>query len=115
MHGDDTLHDQDVVQILRHIEERLAMMSSRPVKTPGDWLTVGEAAAELKLSKDTIQRLIAAGSLKAAQIATPNGSIRRRYRIRREWLEELMTPRNDATRSKQRRCPRNDSPIDFIG
>ena len=49
-----------------------------------DWLTVDEIAAELKISKSIVYRLIRNGELEAVDLVATNGKIARKghYRIK---------------------------------
>ena len=117
-------HSQDaapsITDVLVQIEEHLAALREDRVAPSPDWLTVEEAARHIRLSRDTIERLIGSGQLKAAAIETPKGRGRRsRYRIQREWLDEFMQsrtrPNAASERSPARRRRRFKAPHDFIG
>ena len=62
-------------------------------------LTIPEAAAELKCHRDTVYQLIAAGQLKAVDIAVRVGT-RTKTRVRRDDLIEFIDTR---TRTAPRR------------
>lgn len=72
-----------------------------------DYLTVKEAAAELKVGVETIRRLIRSGELRATSLEAVPG--RAGYRIRRTDLEALLEARarggtqNDPERNAQGR------------
>lgn len=53
---------------------------------PDPWLTLQEAAAELKLSDQTLRLAVSQGRLRAARV---NGN-RGPYRIRRSWLDAYL-------------------------
>lgn len=57
-----------------------------------DWLTVGEIASELKVSKSIVYRLIRHGELEAVNIVATNGKIPQKghYRVRRSSLNEYL-------------------------
>jgi len=75
-------HTGDLTRVLTHIEEHLAALRAERARSLEDWLTVEEVAKALKLSRDTVERLIGSGQLKAAAIDTPRGRGRRsRHRI----------------------------------
>lgn len=52
--------------------------------TPDPLLTVGEVAAEARISKQTVSRLIISGKLKAENVGA---GTTKHYRIRRSWLD----------------------------
>ena len=51
--------------------------------SPGEWITPEELAAELKISKTGVYRLIKNGEIPARRLG-------RVYRIRREWIDSLQ-------------------------
>ena len=57
-----------------------------------DWLTVEEIAAELKISKSIVYRLIRNGELEAVDLVNTNGKIARKghYRITRSSLNQFL-------------------------
>jgi excisionase family DNA binding protein len=60
---------------------------------------VQDCARELDVSRDTIERLIGAGALQAVAIRTPSGrGRRRRFRIKREWLERFLLEQCEGSR-----------------
>ncbi len=80
-----------------------------------DWLTVDEIAAELKISKSIVYRLIRNGELEAVDLVDTNGKIARKghYRITRASLNQFLESRkvrplpNQVTHpSRSRRLPR---------
>ena len=111
--------DREVAQTLQRIEQHLAAMREAQRTSTREWLTVQDVADELRVSRDTIERLVASGQLKAAELRTLAGlGRRRRYRIRREWVEEFLVgsipPQPPETGPSERR--RNHRPQhDFIG
>ena len=60
--------------------------------TNNDWLTVRDAAAQLRVGRRTLDRQIRAGRLKAARV---NG---RDLRIHRSWLEDRASKQSDPTK-----------------
>lgn len=114
------ISDERLAEVLERIEEHLSSMRSDQVKSPHDWLTIEEVAEELRLSRDSIERLVGSGQIKAAAIDTPRGKGRRsRFRIRREWINEFMQTRvrgsTPAARSMPHRQRRSRTDHDFIG
>jgi excisionase family DNA binding protein len=109
-----------MVQALEKIEQHLAFLRTNQQCGISDWLTISEAATELKVSEDTIQRLVGYGKLKAAEIETPMGKgQKKRHRIHRDWIKEYMvsnvkqvsiTPVVSRTHSPRRQKGK----IDFI-
>ena len=80
-----------------------------------DWLTVEEIAAELKISKSIVYRLIRNGELEAVDLVDTNGKIARKghYRITRSSLNQFLESKkvrplpNQVTHpSRSRRLPR---------
>jgi len=57
-----------------------------------DWLSVDEIAAELKISKSIVYRLIRNGELEAVDIVDSNGKIAQKghYRIARSGLNQFL-------------------------
>ena len=118
--GDNLNNATDVRELLEQIEEHLAALRAGRTSPEKEWLTITEVADELKVSRDTIERLIGSGQMKAASIETPKGRGKRsRYRVRRDWMEDFMLSK---TKSEQRtprqnhcRRPRLKLPYDFIG
>ena len=122
MSGDPQAEDlsiDDTAPILRRIEEHLAAIRQQQESRSRTWLTVQDVADELQVSRDTINRIIGNGTLKAAPITTANGGgTRRMYRIKAEWLEEfllsLVDDRATDRTIRPRRAPRIEG-ADFIG
>lgn len=107
----------DLLQVLLRIEAHLAAMRPGPAFHSMQWLTVDQVAKELDISRDTVERWVASGRLQAAQLTTSAGSgARRRYRIRRDWLEAFLEKSvrsrvaGDRKRSRALRAK-----FDFIG
>ncbi len=80
-----------------------------------DWLTVDEIAAELKISKSIVYRLIRNGELEAVDLVDTNGKIARKghYRIMRSSLNQFLESKkvrplpNQVTHpSRSRRLPK---------
>jgi excisionase family DNA binding protein len=107
-----------VPETLQQIERHLAAIRDQLQAAPREWLTVEEAAQELRVSRDTVERAISAGHLKAIQIATTNGRGRRfRYRVRRAWIDDfcLQHVKSGAVVKASRRKRRTRPLVDFIG
>ena len=80
-----------------------------------DWLTVDEIAAELRISKSIVYRLIRNGELEAVDLVDTNGKIARKghYRITRSSLNQFLESKkvrplpNQVTHpSRSRRLPK---------
>ena len=80
-----------------------------------DWLTVGEVASELRISKTIVYRLVRSGELEAVDIAETNGRIAQRghYRIKRTSLNRYLEskkvrpfPNQPIQKSCSRRFPK---------
>ncbi len=77
-----------------------------------DWLTVDEIAAELKISKSIVYRLIRNGELEAVDLVDTNGKIARKghYRITRSSLNQFLESKkvrslpNQVTHPSRSRC-----------
>ncbi len=115
----DNRHDQrsvpgepSLVALLARIEAHLDAIRNAHETANHEWLTVAEVAAELRVSRATVERLIHAGHLQAATITTSQGrGSRHRFRVRRAWidafLESQSTPKPHAQRPRR---PRYDGP-----
>lgn len=87
-----------------------------------EWLTVEEIAAELKISKSIVYRLIRSGELEAVDIVDNQGRIARKghYRVRRislnQYLENKkvkLPPGNAPRTSRVNRVPKAKK--DYLG
>lgn len=118
-HTSDTPEAVDLLQVLLRIEAHLAAMRPGASSLVMQWLTVEQVAKELDLSRDTVERWVSSGRLPAAELTTSAGSgTRRRYRIRRDWLEDFLeaSVRSHFAADRQRRRSRAlRAKIDFIG
>jgi excisionase family DNA binding protein len=107
--------------LLRKIEEHLAAMRSSYRTAHAEWLTVDQVAEYMGTSRDTVERLIASGQLKASEFSTSKGCGRRhRHLVHRDWVEEFLLGniRQPASSSRRRRrhFSAGDLPQrDFIG
>lgn len=74
------------------MERFLALLQSVRQEQVSDWLTVEEIAAELKISKSIVYRLIRSGELEAVDIVDNQGRIARKghYRVRRISLNHYL-------------------------
>ena len=116
---DQSLSGSDAAATLRRIEEHLAAIRQQQEERSRTWLTVQDVARELQVSRDTIERLIAFGKLKAASITTSESNGRRNmHRIKTAWVEEfldrLVLDRPSGRTGRSRRTPRIEG-ADFIG
>jgi len=68
-----------------------------------DWLTAEEIAAELKISKSVVYRLIRNGELEAVDLVDANGKIAQKghYRITRSSLNQFLESKKVKPLSKQ--------------
>jgi excisionase family DNA binding protein len=117
--ANDIPASQEVLRVLRQIEEHLAALRNGAHNAASQWLTIDEVAKELRLSRDTVERLIAVGKLRAAEVSTSAGQgARHRYRVRRDWIDEFLDgsvrPSHKAVRDHPR-SGRLRSRVDFIG
>lgn len=113
------LVENGVTGILERIADHLAALRETQGRSIREWLSIQEVADELGVSGDTITRLIGSGKLKATVITTSQGrGCRRRYRIKREWLDAYLlanavTEQSNLTQAKHRKS--NKPTVDFIG
>jgi excisionase family DNA binding protein len=109
----------EVLRVLLRIEEHLAALRNGAHAATSQWLTIDEVAEELRLSRETVERLIAAGRLRAAELTTQAGrGVRRRHRIRRDWMEAFLIESAQPSQKSARKCRRpraSRTRIDFIG
>ena len=101
--------------LLANIGRFLDMLETAHRSFTSDWLTVDEIAAELKISKSIVYRLIRNGELEAVDLVDTNGKIARKghYRITRSSLNQFLESKkvrplpNQVTHpSRSRRLPR---------
>ena len=116
---DQFLSGSDAAATLRRIEGHLAAIRQQQERRSRTWLTVQDVAEELQVSRDTIDRLIAYGKLKAVPITTSESNGRRKmHRIKTAWVEEfldsLVLDRPSGRTGRSRRAPRIEG-ADFIG
>jgi predicted DNA-binding protein YlxM (UPF0122 family) len=76
------------------------------------WLTVGQIAGELKVSKSVIYQIIRTGELEAVNISTAKNSFNQKghYRIKRRALNEYLESKKvvpTVKQSKPRKTSRN--------
>lgn len=109
---------EDLLQVLQQIEAHLAALRAGTTSARPDWLTVDDVAGELKLSRDSVERLIACGRLQAAEVTGVAGrGRRRRFRIHRDWVDAFLKssirPHPPAPTPRRSRAS-SDTTIDFI-
>ncbi len=108
--------EQGVAAILQRIEEHLAAVLRAQASATATWLTIHDVARELQVSRDTVERLIGAGELRAAKLSTSASKrCRFRYRIHRSWLNEFLTSQVDAINKDKTSARRHSNGTDFIG
>jgi excisionase family DNA binding protein len=66
------------------VQDEFAAVLSTQRTEPHKWLNVREAAEYLRVSQRTLERLVASGEIRSA-------NVERRRIIRREWLDEYAT------------------------
>jgi excisionase family DNA binding protein len=78
-------------EMLRNLE-RFADMLQRTRTHSAQWLTIDDVAAELKLSKSIVYRIIRNGEMTAINVVETAGRMAQKghYRIKREWLEKYI-------------------------
>ena len=97
----DNLNDAEIAGIkncsvckdlLINIGRFFDMLETARRSFTSDWLTVDEIAAELKISKSIVYRLIRNGELEAVDLVATNGKIARKghYRITRSSLNQFL-------------------------
>lgn len=108
----------EMLHVLQQIEAHLAALRAGTTSARPDWLTIDDVAAELKLSRDSVERLIACGRLKAAEVTGAAGrGRRRRFRVHRDWVGDFLkaSVRHRAAAPVSRRGRSvSDATIDFI-
>jgi len=100
---------------LTHMKQFFNMLETARKPPASDWLTVGDIAKELKISKSIVYRLIHHGELEASDLVETNGEIAKKghYRIRRSSLNQYLEskkvrpfPNQSAHRTRSRRFPK---------
>lgn len=78
--------------LLSHMQRFFDMLENVRRTSTSDWLTVGEIAQELRISKNVVYRLIRNGELEAVNIVETNGRTAQRghYRIKRAGLKNYL-------------------------
>ena len=120
----DNLNDSEVAgstncsvckDLLANLGRFLDLIETARRSFASDWLTVDEIAAELKISKSIVYRLIRNGELEAVDLVDTNGKIARKghYRITRSSLNQFIESKkvkplpNQVTHpSRSRRLPK---------
>jgi len=79
------------------------MLDDAHRSSASDWLTVDEIAAELKISKSVVYRLIRNGELEAVDLVDTNGKIAQKghYRVTRSSLNQFIESKKVRPLSKQ--------------
>ena len=117
--ANNILASKEVLRVLQQIEEHLAALRDGAPAADSQWLTITEVADELRVSRETVERLIAAGRLHAAELTTQAGrGVRRRHRIRRAWMEAFLIESARSSQKSARKCRRRRASrtrVDFIG
>ena len=97
----DNLNDSEMADImncsvckdlLANMGRFLDMLETARRSFTSDWLTVDEIAAELKISKSIVYRLIRNGELEAVDLVDKKGKIAQKghYRITRSSLNQFL-------------------------
>jgi excisionase family DNA binding protein len=71
------------------------MSVTREIKRQTRWLTIGEVARHLRVSRDTVERLIHNGNLRAVNVGSRSTLVSRRrcWRVSVESLEAFLEGR----------------------
>jgi len=120
----DNLNDSEIADskncsvckdLLVNLERFLDMFETARRSFASDWLTVDEIAAELKISKSVVYRLIRNGELEAVDLVDDNGKVARKghYRVMRSSLNQFLQSKtvrrfsNEVTRpTHSKRLPK---------
>jgi excisionase family DNA binding protein len=106
----DCLVCKDMVRNL----ERFVDMLQRTRIHAAQWLTVDDVAAELKLSKSIVYRIIRNGEMTAINVVETAGRMAQKghYRVKREWLDKyvdqktvIKTPQHQDRAIRSRKLP----------
>ena len=100
-----------------HGESSIRHDSDDSIPPPSDWMTVKDIAEWLQVSRDTVERWIHAGTVRAVDVSSGgNGSSRRpSWRISSASLQEFMHRRANYVPPKRRKPIRKSSDvIEFI-
>ena len=85
---------------------------------PGQWLTIREVAKLLRVSRDTVERWIHAGQLRAIDVSrrAQDGSHRAHWRVSSRGLKAFVEARANRSALPKRAKPRPKKPglIEFI-
>ena len=101
--------------LLANLERFLDILETAHKSHTSNWLTVDEIAAELKISKSIVYRLIRNGELEAIDLVDNRGKIARKghYRITRSSLNQFLEskkvrslPNHVTHLSRSRRFPK---------
>ena len=93
-------------EMLRNLE-RFADMLQRTRTHSAQWLTVDDVAAELKLSKSIVYRIIRNGEMTAINVVETAGRMAQKghYRVKREWLNKYIDQKTVVKIPQQRNRP----------
>lgn len=101
--------------LLANLGRFIDMLETARRSFTSDWLTVDEVAAELKLSKSIVYRLIRNGELEAVDLVNASGKIARKghYRVTRSSLNRFLeskkvkpSPTQVTPASRSKRLPK---------
>lgn len=101
--------------LLANMQQFIDILETARKSSAPDWLTVGDIAKELKISKSIVYRLIHHGELEASDLVETNGEIAKKghYRIRRSSLNQYLESKKvrpfsnqPAHRTRSRRFPK---------
>lgn len=93
-------------EMLRNLE-RFVDMLQRTRTHSAQWLTVDDVAAELKLSKSIVYRIIRNGEMTAINVVETAGRMAQKghYRVKREWLDKYIDQKTVVKTPQQRNRP----------
>jgi predicted DNA-binding protein YlxM (UPF0122 family) len=99
-------------QLLDNLSRFFDTLDQYRNKPQTTWLTVGQIAGELKVSKSVIYQIIRTGELEAVNISTAKNSFNQKghYRIKRRALNEYLESKKvvpTVKQSKPRKTSRN--------
>ena len=79
-------------ELLIYLKKFFDMPQDTHRSKASDWLTVGEIASELKISKSIVYRLIRNGEIEAVNIVETNGKVAQKghYRVSKSCLNKYL-------------------------